>query len=279
MVKNSIPWRSLRLCGRLICRDTATRRPPGRSSSARRRTHQFAPRLPSPRADRSAAGSDLRGSDLLIPWNYAEFRRDSVGAQLVCARSVTMRGVGRTQGVPLRRTLRRRIGQTPAGGHRPPQVNQRSTPAQLFSPPRAHPPGGIRRSEAGQQLPGQPGAAARWQLEGGTENGSGGHVFRVCGRCGPASAISFYRKERREHKDRRLPRLVSCHRLHLAGEEVSCGAFSSAIFAFSAALRETHLSRYRNTPAAGTLFIRPASNASIRAPASLAQSRSIRCWV
>ena len=84
------------------------------------------------------------GSDLLIPWNYAELSRDSVGAQLVCARSVTMRG-GRTQGAP----LRRRIGQTPVGGHRPPQVNQLSTPAQLFSTTRAHPPGGIRRSEAG----------------------------------------------------------------------------------------------------------------------------------
>ena len=92
-------------------------------------------------------GFDCEASDLLIPWNYAELRRDSVGAQLVCARSVTMRGVGRTQGAPLRRTLRRRIGQTPVGGHRPPQVNQLSTPAQLFSTTRAHPPGGIRRSE------------------------------------------------------------------------------------------------------------------------------------
>ena len=103
--------------------------------------------------------SGPRDSDLLIPWNYTELSRDSVGAQpldrlgalsssngLVCARSVTMRG-GRTQGAPLRRTLGWRIGQTPVGGHRPPQVNQRSTPAQSFSTFRTLPPGRIRRSE------------------------------------------------------------------------------------------------------------------------------------
>ena len=67
-----------------------------------------------------AAGAGM-ASDIPIPWNYAELRRDSVGAQpldrlgalsssngLACARSVTRHG-GRTQGAP----LQRRISQTP----------------------------------------------------------------------------------------------------------------------------------------------------------------------
>jgi hypothetical protein len=41
-----------------------------------------------------------------------------VGAQLVCARSIVLR-FGRTQGAP----LRRKIGPTPVGGHRPPLQN------------------------------------------------------------------------------------------------------------------------------------------------------------